>query len=178
MLEWAFTKFVLKHWRVFVALAAIGLLGLVVWAIHHDGYKAGLVERDKVQADYDAHLEADRKALADAARQARAIEAAQKKAMADAAAKYAKDKADALAAKNRVIDDLRSGALRLRKEWRGCQAASGAAGSSDGGQAGDGLSDLQAESAGRIIGIAAEADAQVKYLQDLIRSAPRCFKVE
>lgn len=66
------------------------------------------------------------------------------------------------------LADLRSGNLRLREQWRGCEArqaqVGGAAGQSDGG------ADLRAESASRIVRAAAECDAQVKGLQAVIRS--------
>lgn len=66
------------------------------------------------------------------------------------------------------LADLRSGNLRLREQWRGCEArqaeVGGAASQSDGG------ADLRAESASRIIRAAAECDAQVTGLQRVILS--------
>lgn len=66
------------------------------------------------------------------------------------------------------LADLRSGNLRLREQWRGCEArkaqVGGASGQSDGG------ADDRAESASRIIRAAAECDAQVTGLQAVIRA--------
>jgi hypothetical protein len=158
--------------------AGLGIMALGLFWGHlrfNAGQTEGLAERDKVQAKYDAHLRADTDALDEAKREARAAESAQKQAMADAKATYAKDKQHALDAKDLVIADLRSGARRLQDKWRGCESGPKTAG---GGQGSDGLADLRAESAGRIVRYAAEADAQVTYLQGLIRSAPACFRIE
>lgn len=66
------------------------------------------------------------------------------------------------------LADLRSGNLRLREQWRGCEArqaqVGGAAAESDGG------ADLREQGAVDLIGIAASCDAQVRGLQAVIRS--------
>jgi len=84
------------------------------------------------------------------------------------AAQYEQDKINAKANAERVADDLRAGNVRLRSMWEGCKArlpqADGAAGQPDA------VADDRAESAGRIIRAADEADAQIKGLQDFIRS--------
>jgi len=65
-----------------------------------------------------------------------------------------------------VVADLRAGNLRLREQWRNrvCPAAEGqaVAGAPEGS---DGTDQLRAESAGRIIGIGARADALTAWLQ-------------
>lgn len=65
-----------------------------------------------------------------------------------------------------VVADLRAGNLRLREQWRNrvCPASEGqaAAGAPEGS---DGTDQLRAESAGRIIGIGARADALTAWLQ-------------
>lgn len=85
------------------------------------------------------------------------------------AAQYEQDKINAEAAAKRTADDLRAGNLRLRQQWEGCKAervpqANGAAGQPDA------AADDRAESAGRIIRAADDADAQIMALQDFIRS--------
>lgn len=85
------------------------------------------------------------------------------------AAKYEQDKIDAEAAAKRTADDLRAGNLRLREYWQGCEArrvpdANGTAGQPDAS------ADDRAESAGRIVRSAREADDQIRALQQFIRS--------
>ena len=84
------------------------------------------------------------------------------------AAQYEQDKIHAEADAKRTVADLRAGNLRLRAQWKGCETglpqADGAAGQPDA------VADDRAESAGRIIRAADEADAQIKGLQDFIRS--------
>ena len=85
------------------------------------------------------------------------------------AAQYEQDKLNAEAAAKRTADDLRAGNLRLRKQWEGCKAggvpkANGAAGQPDAS------ADDRAEGAGRIVRAADDADAQIRALQDFIRS--------
>ena len=153
------------------AIVWVGLLA-VVFAISSAHYRE---QRNEARKEYAAHLAADKAALDKARQDAAAAELRQKQAMAAAAADYEKDKAHALAAQNRVIADLRAGTLKLRAQWRGCLASPGTA---DRPEAGDGAADLRSESAGRIVRAAADADAQVKYLQGLILAAPACYKVE
>lgn len=85
------------------------------------------------------------------------------------AARYEQEKIDAEAAAKRTADDLRAGNLRLRRLWEGCQAervpdANGASGEPDA------AADDRAESAGRIVRAADEADAQIRALQEFIRA--------
>lgn len=84
------------------------------------------------------------------------------------AAQYEQDKIHAEADAKRVVADLRTGNLRLRSMWEGCQARLPQADGSPGEP--DASSDDRAESAGRIVRAADEADAQIKGLQDFIRS--------
>ena len=85
------------------------------------------------------------------------------------AAQYEQDKLNAESDAKRTADDLRAGNLRLRQQWEGCKAggvpqANGAAGQPDA------AADDRAESAGRIVRAADDADAQIRALQDFIRS--------
>jgi hypothetical protein len=128
----------------------------------------------RIAAEYADHLQADRALVAKAKADA---EADRKKRQADAdaaLAKLKKDNADALAAQKRLAADLRAGIVRLRHEWAGCRADHGAG---QGVAGGDADADLRAAGAASLIGAADRADAQVTYLQGLIRSAPQCFVV-
>ena len=81
------------------------------------------------------------------------------------AARYEKEKADAQAASDRVVADLRSGTARLHARWEAStataqlSATAAAAAQPDGGAGG------RFESAGRAIGAAEQCDAQVRGLQ-------------
>ena len=85
------------------------------------------------------------------------------------AAKYEQDKIDAEAAAKRTADDLRAGNLRLRQQWEGCKAGGVPQVNRAAGQP-DAAADDRAESAGRIVRAADDADAQIRALQDFIRS--------
>ena len=173
-MSWLAAKAALSaSWRVLAAIPPIVYVGLLalVFALASGHYRE---QRDEARKQYADHIQADEAALAKAKADAKAAERKQKQAMANAAAQYEQDKAHALAAKNRVIADLRAGTLKLRSQWRGCVARTGAA---DGAEGSDAAADLRSESAGRIVRAAADADAQVTYLQGLIRSAPACFIV-
>ncbi len=150
-----------------IAAAAFGVLavalligGLIFRASAIDANARADAASRRAEAS-EAELKAVSKARdqeREAARRANAI-----------AAKYEQDKIDAEAAAKRTADDLRTGNLRLRERWQGCEArrmsdANGAAGQPDES------ADDRAESAGRIIRAAREADDQIRALQDFIRS--------
>lgn len=85
------------------------------------------------------------------------------------AAQYEREKVNAQAAADRTIADLRAGTLRLRERWQGCEARSMSAPAGSSGEPDAAAAD-RAESAGRIVRAADEADAQIRALQDFIRS--------
>lgn len=85
------------------------------------------------------------------------------------AAQYEREKVNAQAAADRTIADLRAGTLRLRERWQGCEARSMSAPAGASGEPDAAAAD-RAESAGRIVRAADEADAQIRALQDFIRS--------
>jgi len=150
-----------------IAAAAFGVLAvalLIACLFLNDRATRANVRADAESARAEAS-EAELKAVSkardrerEAAKRANAI-----------AAKYEQDKIDAEAAAKRTADDLRAGNLRLRQQWEGCKAggvpkANGAAGQPDA------AADDRAESAGRIVRAADDADAQIMALQDFIRS--------
>lgn len=113
MIEWiavkAFFKAVpIKVW-VGLLIAAV-LIGSVL-GYGHQRYLAG---EANIQAKYDAHLKLDKKAHDKAVQAAKDHEARDRQNIANITANYEQEKADALAKKNRVIDGLRDGTLRLR----------------------------------------------------------------
>lgn len=91
---------------------------------------------------------------------------------------HRQEKARALASKDRVIADLRSGALQLQDWWR-CEVpahgdSADAAASADSGGA-PGGADLRAAGAGSLVQVGAEADGRVRWLQsELIATRNAC----
>lgn len=114
-----------------------------------------------------AHLAADRKAESDHKDKVRKLEQDLAAAQAGVSEAYEKGKKDAEATGAAVTADLRAGNLRLQQRWAGCETqrlsdAAATAGEPD-AAAGD-----REESAGRIVRAAAQCDAQVRGLQDLV----------
>lgn len=118
-------------------------------------------------------------AEASAQRAARSAEQAQAARNAKIDAAYQRGLNDAKATADRVVADLRDGNLRLREQWRGCEAAArvpapAAAQSGPDAAAGVPAEDPQRAvrdaSAGRLVRYGAEADALITALQARIRS--------
>lgn len=154
----------LVPWKVYAIIAAV----LIAYIGGKMLYNAGAdnMERTKnqeiaaIHADYKAA--ADRQLLANTiTEKLRAAEAASIKANYERGLKDAKNKAD------KVIADLTTGNLRLRKQWRGCSQTTGADAST--GSA-DEEADLRNTDAGNLVRLAAEADTQIEALQAIIRS--------
>lgn len=82
---------------------------------------------------------------------------------------YERGKQDAQDTASRIAADLRSGNIKLRDAWAGCetQRLSDAAASASKPDAG---ADDRGESAARIVRAAADADAQIRALQALVRA--------
>ena len=142
--------------------AALVVLGIVLAL----GVRTG---RHQVQAKFDKHLAQDAIAAQKASEAARKHEQQDAANNARVAEAYEQGKRDAEAAGNAVAAGLRAGNIELRKRWQGCQAnrvpdASTRATEPD-AEAAD-----RAESAGRIVRAAREADEQIKGLQDILRA--------
>ena len=154
-----------QGWRV--AAAALGLLAvaLLVAGLAFRARAADAVARADASEQRAQTLEAQLQAVSEARNKER--EAA-KRANA-IAAQYEQDKLNAESAAKRTADDLRAGNLRLRDQWRGCEAsrvpqANGAAGQPDA------AAEQRIEGASNLVRAAGDADAQIRGLQDFIRS--------
>lgn len=121
------------------------------------------------QADYARQQLAMADAALVAERYARAIEAERAKRSAAIAESYEKGKSDAEVTAVRVVDDLRTGALRMRHQWAACETDRLSAATAAASQP-DAAADDRASSAGRIVRAAAQADAQIAALQALVRA--------
>lgn len=152
---------------VWIALVVIAM----TWWWGHYRYNAGQAQ---VQAKFDAYRADLTAKTAEAARLAKIAEQAQAGAIKAAVDDYKKGLSDANDKGAAVAAGIGDGSVRLQDHWRGCPAVPGPAGGGSGRDAG---ADVRAASAGRVVAAGAGADAQVKALQAIIRSAPHCFRV-
>ena len=134
------------------------------------GYRKGAANAElKAQVAMDAHLAADIKA-----EQAAKEEAALRKdkligAQNAVSAAYEKGKNDAEAAAKRTIADLRNGTVVMRERWTACKASADLPAAAAGPSEPDATAADREQSAGRIVQAAAQCDAQVRGLQELLR---------
>lgn len=84
------------------------------------------------------------------------------------ATQYEQEKVDAESKGAAVADGLRAGNLRLQQRWAGCEARVSDLAASPGQP--DGAADDRAEGASDLVRAAAEADAQIRGLQALVRA--------
>jgi len=156
---WLFLKRI--PWQLWAVLAVV----LMLWGLYAAGVHAG---RAEVQVKFDKHLSADRGAEAIAKQRAKLKEEQDRAAFAVIGATFDQEKTHAAEKGNAVAAGIRTGAVRLRPQWT-CPASDRAevAGAA---QVVDENADLRAASAGRIIAIGAEADAQVTGLQEPLRA--------
>lgn len=145
--------------------AALLLASLCGWLGYYYGGKHADAEAELAMA---AHIALDRQAELDATEAAREAEQKLAEALAGASDAYEKGKRDAQAESERVVDELRTGALRMRDRWLGCEAVRVSVPAAAAGEPDAGARDRE-ESASRIVRAAAEADAQIRGLQQLLR---------
>lgn len=118
---------------------------------------------------YAEHLKADAEAALAAEQAARKVEQDHAKALAAVAEQYEQDKRDAQRKAESVAADLRSGALRLRREWAGCETGRLSADAATAARESDADARVREQSAAALIGLGAQCDAHVKGLQEVIR---------
>jgi len=151
----------LGGWRAtaFAMLAALG------WA----GYGIASLRLTHAQDAMTAHLAADKAAQTAAELAARTRELQMATATAQISASYERGKSDAQTAADAVAAGLRAGTVRLRAQWRGCEASrvSNAAAAARELNAAE---QSRADSAGAIVRAASQCDAQVRGLQAILVS--------
>lgn len=147
----------------------LAFLRLALWC----GLIAGLVGLgygySKEKASHAADNEAHAAMIRDMNAQAKA---ASERAKADRIAAdkhYSEAQHDAEIARDALARNLRSGTVRLRQQWEGCKAggvpqANGAAGQPDA------AAEQRIEGASNLVRAASDADAQIRGLQEFIRS--------
>lgn len=149
-----------------LALILAAVLGLGGAA----GYHKGKVDAERAaKIAMSEHLAEDREAERVATEAADRYKNALTTAQNAVSAAYEKGKADAEANAKRIVADLRAGNLVLRERWSACKASDGLPNpAANTGEPDAGTADRD-ESAGRIVQAAAQCDAQVKGLQNLLR---------
>jgi hypothetical protein len=147
-------------WQVWTAAA----LALCLWLLYAAGVHAG---RAEVQARFDAYKGQVIGATAIARQRAEIKEAQDRTAFALIAKQYQEDVSHAKADARQLAADLHAGRQRLQQRWT-CPA--GVPGAAAGAAGIDEAAADRAESAGRIVGAADEADAQIRALQDILRA--------
>ena len=134
------------------------------------GYHKGKADAERAaKIAMSEHLAEDREAERAATEAADRYKDALATAQNAVSAAYEKGKADAEANAKRVVADLRAGNLVLRDRWTSCQASSGLPRPTPDTSEPDARTADRDESAGRIVQAAAQCDAQVKGLQNLLR---------
>lgn len=150
-----------------LALILAAILGLGGAGVA--GYNKGKTDAERVaKLKMDEHLVEDREAERTATEAANRHKDELATAQNAVSAAYEKGKSDAEAAAKRTVADLRAGNLVLRERWSACKAGDGVSSPTTNPSEPDAGARDREESAGRIIQAAAQCDAQVKGLQDLL----------
>ena len=133
------------------------------------GYHKGKADAERVaKIAMGEHLLADNKAEQDAKDEAARYKDALTDAQNAVSAAYEKGKKDAEATAKRTVADLRAGNLVLRDRWASCQASADLPRAAANSSEPDAGTADRAESAGRIVQAAAQCDAQVRGLQQIL----------
>lgn len=152
-------------WYLKVAAVAAILAGAWLaynhWrdGIWQQGYDARTAEYDKAAAAATIVRQAE----------VRAIEIAHAAALADVAETYERRLTNARTNADRTIADLRSGSIRLRDEWAGCETAALVSGAAGAAGLADDSARLRQQGAADIVRIGEECDARIEALQGAIR---------
>ena len=133
------------------------------------GYRKGTVDAERAaQIAMDKHLAEDRESERAAEQEANRYKDALATAQNAVSAAYEKGKKDAEATAKRTVADLRAGNLVLRDRWASCQASADLPRAAANSSEPDAGTADRNESAGRIVQAAAQCDAQVRGLQQLL----------
>ncbi len=148
-----------------LVIAILLLLGVIVWqrgsvSIAHRAADQAASSRDAMESERDAA-----RAEADGAAETLKAERGSAAAANTLASKYEKEKNDAQKASDRLVADLRAGNQRLHQRWKASIATAELSAAAAAASQSDGRADDRIESAGRVVGAAAQCDAQVRGLQ-------------
>ncbi len=164
----------MKPWAPIVKWLAIGatVMALLWWAAVAP--RMALSEERQAHADTKtAHAEERAEAaeaLARSEQQAREMEHRHAVDMERIGREHLEQLSNAQADADRLVADLRAGHVRLQERWRGCGEPPAVPGPFPGTTAPDAVTLDREASAGRIVLAAAECDAHVRSLQEVIRA--------
>lgn len=165
-----FLTWCLKHWRLLVVLAFyLASMAAIAYKAYGDGVAAGDA---KVRAT-EVQQAKDNAKAADDARKAAEAQRDRYQQRAEAQAARAQQFQDAYNEANRKHDrtvaDLRSGALKLRRQWQGCEARVSEAGQApSSGSEPDADAELRADDSGNLVRAGAQCDAWIRSLQGIL----------
>lgn len=158
--------FLLLYWKQAVGAA---LLLFVLGFAYHLGGANGRAKLAECRAQAE-------KTIAEMARAEADLQAKYRKAEQDKAAQvaliaeqYEQDKADAQAAADRTIADLRSGTIRLRDRWQASRATCDVSGAAARAAVADAAAADREQGASDLVRAARDADAQIRGLQAVVR---------
>lgn len=152
---------------VFALLALLLAIALGLQVLANHDIRSGW---DKDKLAWAEQTAEQAQAVIEAQQAARAKEQASQAQLTAIAAKFEQEKANAQAEQARVVADLESGAVRLRQQWRGCQATANLSGAAASGAQPDPADRLRAASVGRVLGAVRELQAQRDALIDVVEA--------
>lgn len=152
--------------RLAIAAAALMLAGLIGWEWRDRSADAAMAQ---VEADRASERAAAAERLANFEAMAREQEHRHAADMDRIAQQYLEELSNAKAESDRVVADLRSGAIRLQDRWRGCGEPSPVPDFDAGTRAPDAVTIDREQGAADLVYAARACDAQVKGLQAIIR---------
>jgi hypothetical protein len=163
----------LKYWRwlALIALIAGVWASLSYWG--HTKYRDGVAyqkAKDKAVFDKLADLTARTKtAVTNRETEIKGLLDSSNKAREEGIA-------HAVEEQQRIVAGVRDGSLRLREQWRGCEAALAVSGDSSAVGTSDDAADLRATGAGDLIRTLDDADVQVAELQRYAVACQRALR--
>ena len=146
--------------RALLLIAAIlaATLGWILWRAERAEHRADMAD---IAAEQAVSALARANDIIDTERE----RAAQLAAIAE---QYERDKADAQAAADAVVAELRDGTVRLRQHWQGCEATARVSADATAAALADAAAELRRKGAGDLVSIGDACDAHVRGLQRVI----------
>jgi hypothetical protein len=143
----------------------VGLSALIAWSIFM--YRMG---GHGCRADTAEQVAAYAKQVEHATGVARRIEQEKAADIAAIAERYEQDKRDAKAVQDAVVAGLRSGNVKLRTRWQGCEATARVASAAASVAESAAAARDREESAARVVRAARDADDQIRRLQEVLKA--------
>lgn len=163
----------IKFWKPIAAVVVVlAVWGALAWW-GHTKYEAGVAwqkAEDKKVFDEIARLtEVTKSAVSQREVEIAGLLASSNKAREEGIA-------HAVEEQQRIVADVRSGALRLRQQWAGCPAANAAPKDGSATPDPDGGAALRATDSGSLVRAGDDADVQVRGLQDYARACQKALE--